>query len=145
MLSTFKCLRPAVATAVRFGPTTDWALIRGLASLPQPATVETVKNSKGVVCLTAKQNANFERFYRAQGVCASEEEFAAFLSAARRGLPSVFRVLANRPEAKGGRAAPKRSGWKWLIDWLIELLLSCRTQKCYNSEEKGVRFVTFKF
>ena len=110
MLSTFKFLRPAVATTVQFGPTTDWALIRGLASLPQPATVETVKNSKGVVCLTAKQNANFERFYRAQGVCASEEEFAAFLSAARRGLPSVFRVLANRPEAKGGRAAPKRSG-----------------------------------
>ncbi len=71
-------------------------LIRGLSS-PVPEMV-AVKNSKGVLVQTTKQNANLEMFYRAQGVCASEEEYGAFFSAARRGLPSVFRVLSDRPE-----------------------------------------------
>jgi hypothetical protein len=102
MLSSFHCLR---RTAMRF-ELADLILCRRLASCPQDAVAEATKNSKGVLVHTAKQNANFERFYRAQRVCDTEEEFAAFLRAARRGLPSVFRVLAHRPESKGYKMVP---------------------------------------
>jgi hypothetical protein len=97
MISSFRFLRRAVT---RF-ELAELISCRGLASCPQEAVVEATKNSKGVIVQTARQNAAFERFYRAQQICETEEEFAAFLRAARRGLPSVFRVLAHRPESKG--------------------------------------------
>ncbi len=108
MLTSYQFIRHTAACTARFGML-DWKLqVRSLSSPQQEpdadAALETLKNSKGVLVQTTKQNANLERFYRAQAVCASEAEFAAFFSAARRGLPSVFRVLRHRPEYKEGEA-----------------------------------------
>ncbi len=108
MLASYQFIRHSAAGKARFGML-DWKLqVRSLSSPQQEpvadAALETLKNSKGVLVQTKKQNANLERFYRTQAVCASEAEFAAFFSAARRGLPSVFRVLRHRPEYKEGEA-----------------------------------------
>ncbi len=108
MLTSYQFIRHPAACTARFGML-DWKLqVRSLSSPQQEpvadAALETLKNSKGVLVQTTKQNANLERFYRAQAVCTSEAEFAAFFSAARRGLPSVFRVLRHRPEYKEGEA-----------------------------------------
>jgi hypothetical protein len=108
MLASYQFIRHSAACTARFGML-DWKLqVRSLGTPQQEpvadAALETLKNSKGVLVQTKKQNANLERFYRAQAVCASEAEFAAFFSAARRGLPSVFRVLRHRPEYKEGEA-----------------------------------------
>ena len=57
-----------------------------------------VKNSHGKLYLTDFRNENFEKFYAAQSVC-SKEDFPRMISACRRGLPSVFRVIKNRPNS----------------------------------------------
>ena len=57
-----------------------------------------VKNSHGKLFQTDFRNENFEKFYAAQSVC-SEEDFPRLLSACRRGLPSVFRIIKARPNS----------------------------------------------
>ena len=54
------------------------------------AAPELVRDSKGRQVLTSKENAKFEAYYRAQGVC-SEQQWPVMMEAVRRGLPSVFR------------------------------------------------------
>ena len=51
---------------------------------------KVVRNSKGHVFVTDMQNANFEKFYKAQKVC-SEDSFPRMMESFRTGLPSVFR------------------------------------------------------
>jgi len=83
-------------------------------------------------------NEKFTRYYRAQGVCASEDDFEAMMEAFRRPLPLTFRLnasvalvgaTARRLEREvlpalaeaGKMAAPKCVGWypgrmAWQID-----------------------------
>jgi len=65
------------------------------SSVPQQA--EWIKNSKGKEYFIKKENENFEKFYRAQGIC-PESEWHDMISAMRQPLPSVFRVVATKPE-----------------------------------------------
>ena len=67
-------------------------------STQQEVEERLVKNSHGKLFQTNFRNENFEKFYAAQSVC-SEEEFPTLLSACRRGLPSVFRVIKHRPNS----------------------------------------------
>jgi len=57
---------------------------------------KTVKNSHGIEFTTNFQNEGFEKFYKQQAVC-SDEEFPDLMASCRTGLPSVFRVIKNKP------------------------------------------------
>ena len=57
-----------------------------------------VKNSHGKLFQTNFRNDNFEKFYALQSVC-TEEDWPDLMSACRRGLPSVFRVIKNKPNS----------------------------------------------
>ena len=88
------------------------------SSQPQ-AEARQVRNSKGNLYITDFQNESFERFYRSQAVC-SEAEFPAMMAACRSGLPSVFRVIKNKPN------------WKLIIEKLKSGHLSKLGAKCVD-------------
>jgi len=50
----------------------------------------------GVDHFLAKTNANFERYYYDQNICAHDEEWAECLAAMRRPLPQSFRINSAR-------------------------------------------------
>ena len=85
----------------------------------QPQAERQVRNSKGHLYTTDFQNENFERFYRSQAVC-SEAEFPAMMAACRTGLPSVFRVIKNKPN------------WELIIDKLKSGFLEKLGARCVD-------------
>ena len=66
------------------------------SALPE---TKTVRNSKGDLYETDFRNESFEQFYKSQTVC-SEADFPQMMSSCRTGLPSVFRIMKNKPNYK---------------------------------------------
>ena len=54
------------------------------------------KDQHGVEHFLAKANENFEKYYYAQKICDSDEEWSKCLAAMRRPLPQSFRINSAR-------------------------------------------------
>ncbi|RKP14861.1 S-adenosyl-L-methionine-dependent methyltransferase [Piptocephalis cylindrospora] len=56
-----------------------------------------------------RNNALFEAYYRAQGLCEDEEEWTAFFDTLRVVLPTTLRITAFRQEAEGLRETMRKA------------------------------------